>query len=163
MSKCKSRVLVRRTVFDYNCSMLRWLVSTKSDHIGIQFVRYGFVAIAAFVVDFGLLFVFTRYMHIFYLLSATLSFSISLVLNYALSILWVFSKSTYRRHVEILLFIVIGIVGLGLNILIIWACTRFLGLFYLLSKLIAVAIVFFWSFVARRFLLFHNQTKPGNS
>jgi putative flippase GtrA len=74
-----------------------------------------------------------------------------------LSLLWVFSKSAYRRHVEISIFSLIGVVGLGLNLVIIWLFTSVFGLFYLESKLLAVVVVFFWSFGARKFLLYRNN------
>jgi putative flippase GtrA len=137
--------------------MLNKLFLQRTDHPAIQFLRYGFVAVMAFIVDFGLLYVFTYYCHIFYVVSATLSFSISLVLNYLLSVAWVFPRSSHKRHVEMLFFAIIGFIGLGLNALIIWFCTEKIGVYYLYSKLIAVAIVFFWSFTARRFLLFRDQ------
>ncbi len=137
--------------------MFRTLFLAKSNHVAVQFVRYGFVALAAFVVDFGLLYIFTHDLHLYYLVSATLSFLISLVLNYVLSVLWVFSQSSYKRRTEAIMFTVIGLVGLALNVGIIWACTSWLGLFYLTSKLIAVAIVFFWSFAARRYLFHAKQ------
>jgi putative flippase GtrA len=141
--------------------MLRKVLVGKSDHLATQFIRYGFVAVAAFIVDFGLLFYFTHYLHYYYLLSATLSFSISLVLNYWLSVLWVFSKSAYKRHVEVSLFSLIGVVGLGLNLIIIWLFTSVFGLFYLTSKLLAVVVVFFWSFGARKYLLYRKtNTEP---
>lgn len=140
--------------------MFHKLLVAKSEHTGAQFVRYGFVAVAAFIVDFGLLYIFTNKLHIYYLLSATLSFSISLVLNYWLSVLWVFSRSTYKRHVEIGIFTLIGVVGLGLNLVVIGLLTSVFGLFYLKSKLVAVVVVFFWSFGARKFLLYR---KPKQS
>lgn len=137
--------------------MLKKLFVHQSDHIAIQFIRYGIVAVTAFIIDFGLLYIFTAYCHIFYLLSSILSFSISLVANYFLSVAWVFSRSAYRRSVEVTAFIIIGVIGLGLNTLIIWFCTSKLGIYYLVSKLIAVAIVFFWSFAARRYFLFRKK------
>jgi putative flippase GtrA len=117
-------------------------------------IRYGVVAAIAFIIDFGLLFVFTNYLHIFYLLSATLSFSISLIVNYYLSTSWVFSDTTRRaKHIQITLFILIGVSGLALNTAVIGFCTSALGIYYLYSKLIATAIVFFWSFFSRRYLM----------
>jgi putative flippase GtrA len=132
------------------------MVGTTS-HMGIQFFRYGFVAVAAFIIDFGLLFVFTHFLHIYYLVSATMSFLISLILNYYLSTLWVFSHSSRKRSTEVSIFLIINLVGLALNTLIIWASTSMFGIYYLYSKLIAVAIVFFWSFFARRYYIFKNM------
>lgn len=137
--------------------MLKKLGARHSQHVAIQFVQYGFVAVAAFVVDFGLLFVFTHYLHIYYLLSATMSFLLSLVLNYFLSIIWVFSRSSYSRTMEIVAFTIIGLIGLAMNIGVIWFCTAVFGIYYLGSKLIAVCVVFFWSFIARRYLIFNKS------
>ena len=118
-----------------------------------QFIRYAVVAIAAFVVDFGLLFLLTRYFHIFYLFSATFSFLISSIVSYQLSTSWVFLKrSNLPIMVEIIIFFIITLIALGLNDLILWFVTEKLGLFYLLSKIIASMLVFFWSFFSRRYL-----------
>lgn len=124
-----------------------------TEHGGVQFLRYGIVAGIAFVVDFGLLYVFTSKMHMFYLLSTTSSFFISVIVNYILSTWWVFaSRVDRRRSTEMLMFVAICTVALGLNDLFMWLFTSVAGLFYLYSKLITVAIVFFWSFAARRIL-----------
>lgn len=131
---------------------MRDFLITKTHNPWIQLVRYGIVAVIAFAIDFGLLYIFTHYLGIFYLLSATFSFFISLFLNYVLSVRWVFPTDADKRHIQITIFIIIGIVGLVLNLLIIWLCTDIFGIYYLFSKIVAIAIVFFWSFIARRIL-----------
>lgn len=139
-----------------NRALFRALFIEPANHGMVQFVRYGFVAVAAFAFDFGLLFVFTDFLHIFYVLSATMSFAISVVVNYFLSVAWAFGDRVERqRTTEIVLFIAICLVALALNDVFIWLFTSVFGLYYLFSKLITVAIVFFWSFGARR-LVFHS-------
>jgi putative flippase GtrA len=124
-----------------------------TEHGGVQFLRYGVVAVIAFAVDFGLLYVFTDKLHMFYLLSTTSSFFISVIVNYVLSTWWVFaSRVDRRRSTEMLMFIAICTVALGLNDLFMWLFTSVAGIYYLYSKLITVAIVFFWSFAARRIM-----------
>ena len=121
----------------------------------VQFFRYGIVAMLAFAVDFGLLYVFTSIFSFFYLLSATSSFAISVVVNYLLSTVWVFAERAKReRGVELVLFVGICVIALLLNDMFMWIFTSLLGIFYLTSKLMTVTIVLFWSFGARR-LLFH--------
>lgn len=123
-----------------------------TDKAGYQFVRYGFVAAVAFTFDFGLLFVFTHYAGMFYLLSATLSFTLSAVVNYYLSTLWVFSNRVQRQRThELAIFMAICLVALLLNDVFMWLFTSVFGIFYLVSKILTVCIVFFWSFGARRF------------
>ena len=56
-------------------------------------------------------------------------------------------------------FLLIAVIGLGLNELIMYACSDLLGLHYLLSKIVATVIVFFWNFLARRVLVVRTQKR----
>ena len=133
--------------------MLRKIFVAPTSHLFVQLFRYGLVVAVAFPVDFGLLYVFTEYLHMHYLLSAVLSFSISMLVNFLISVLWVFRERAERPlWKEVMAFFIIGFVGLGLTALIVWLCTSVFGIYYMISKLIAVSFVFFWSFSARRLL-----------
>lgn len=121
----------------------------------IQLFRYCFVGGFAFIVDAGGLFVFTEYAGIYYLLSATISFILGLVVNYLLSTAWIFKKSKLsNRWTEFLIYSVIGVVGLGLNTLFLWLFTDCLHIYYMLSKIITAALVMLWNFFARKIILF---------
>jgi putative flippase GtrA len=120
-----------------------------------QLLRYAVVGGCAYVVDFGTLFVLTDYFKMFYLISAALAFTMGLITNYTLSILWVFSKrSVSDKRVEFLIFALIGVIGLGFNEGTMWFFTSFVHLHYLISKLISTVFVFFWNFYARKRILF---------
>ncbi len=54
-------------------------------------------------------------------------------------------------------FAAIGVAGLGLNEAILWMTTEAAGFHYLISKIIATAVVFLWNFAARKYLLFHEK------
>jgi len=88
----------------------------------------------------------------YYLVSATLSFLLSLYVNYIMSVGWVFHQTKYTKSVQIITFLAIGVIGLVLNLVIIWLLTSHFGVYYLLSKLVAIVIVFFWSFLGRKYL-----------
>ena len=131
------------------------LIKNQTDRTHIQFFRYIFVGGAAFIVDFASLFIFTDIFGVYYLTSAAIAFILGLIANYILSIRWVFNKrSLDNMWSEFAIFAVIGIIGLGLNELIIWLFTDYVGLFYLVSKIIAAALILFWNFFARKFTLF---------
>ena len=135
-------------------TLLKRLLSESSDNILIQLFRYGFVGGVAFVVDFGLLAMFTELCGLPYLVSACLSFIAGLSVNYAMSIKWVFNQSedlsAQQRTAEFIVFAAIGVIGLGLNALIMWVSTEFIGFHYLVSKVVSTVTVFFWNFLARR-------------
>lgn len=122
----------------------------KSSNSWIQFFRYAVVAGIGLVFDFGGLYGLTQYAHLNYLVSATISFLVALIVNYLLSMWWVFPLSSYGRWHEFGVFGAIGLVGLGLNDLFIWIFTAYFGLFYLVSKAIATIVVFLWNFLARK-------------
>lgn len=126
----------------------------------IQLFRYFIVGGIAFIADFGLLAFFTEVFYIPYLVSACLSFLAGLIVNYILSIIWVFDskpQSKSAQLVEFILFAFVGIIGLGLNALIIWSLTESGHLHYLFSKIISTIIVFAWNFFARRFIVSQFQ------
>lgn len=136
---------------------LNQLLFIKTDNIFIQFFRYFWVGGIAFLVDFGTLFYLTEFLSVYYLISAMIAFLCGLTTNYLLSIKWVFSTRKYSNIThEIIVFSLIGIIGLGLNELIMWTCTeRLLKFHYLLSKIISTFFVYVWNFFARKFLLFN--------
>jgi putative flippase GtrA len=134
---------------------IRALFLNRTDTSSIQFFRYTFVGGAAFIVDFGSLFVLTEFFNIHYLISAAIAFLLGLIINYALSVVWVFSKRILRnKSLEFGIFAFIGIMGLGLNELFIWFFTEYVHFHYLVSKIISTAFVFLWNFGARKFILF---------
>ena len=131
------------------------LIKNQTDKTHIQFFRYIFVGGAAFVVDFVSLYAFTDIFGVYYLISAALAFIIGLMANYALSVTWVFNSRTLNNMwSEFTVFAIIGVVGLGLNELFIWLFTDYIGMYYLLSKIIAAALILSWNFSARKITLF---------
>ncbi len=131
------------------------LFKEETENTLVQLFRYGFVGGAAFLVDYGVLVLLTEVFGMHYLLSATISFILGLVTNYLLSVVWVFNNRTLgNRWAEFTVFAIIGVIGLGLNALIMYVCTDKIGIHYMISKIISTVIVFFWNFFARKVVLF---------
>ncbi len=92
--------------------MFNKLFVEKTDNTFIQLFRYTFVGGAAFIVDFGSLYLLTDFAGFHYLHSAAIAFILGLIVNYILSILWVFkSRVVNKRIIEFIIFAMIGIVG----------------------------------------------------
>lgn len=136
--------------------MIKKIFIFPTNNTLIQAMRYFFVGGVAFVVDFSLLFLLTSKVGIHYLVSAAISFIFGLIINYFLSRVWVFNKAIIKnRLMEFGLVILISIVGLLLNELFIWFFTDKINIYYLLSKIIAAGIIFWWNFFARKFILYN--------
>ena len=125
--------------------------------------RYLQVAFVAFVVDFGALYAFTEFGGLHYLVSNALAFVLGVATNYLLSIRWVFkSRSMTDRRAEAVVYVLIGVAGLGLNEVFIWSFTELVGLYFMISKVISTGLVFFFNFFVRKFVLFNKKREDKN-
>ena len=136
-------------------SRIQALFTESTSNTAVQFIRYIFVGGGAFLVDFGTLALLHHAVGVHYLTAAAVGFSLGLVVNYAISVRWVFeTRKLQRRWLEFSAYGLIGVVGLGLNQLGIWGVTEHILSVPLAAKLVAAAIVLGWNFSARKFLLF---------
>ena len=122
----------------------------------IQFFRYVFVGGIATIVDWGVLFLLTDGLGIHHLISAIFSFIAGLAANFVLSKLFVFKANEARvePRLEFLAYGFIGVIGLGMTELILLCCTGWLHWHYMLSKVIATALVLVWNYLARKMLVY---------
>ncbi len=119
-----------------------------------QIVRFGGVGVLCFLIDYGILNVLTEYAKVYYLLSATISFSVSVIVNYVLSTLFVFDvDKSHSRVRDLLLFVVFSVIGLGLTAGIMKLGVDWLAFDYRLVKIVATAIVMVYNFVTRKLFL----------
>ena len=119
-----------------------------------QFMKFGVVGVIAFVIDYGLLALLTELFGINSLVSATISFTASVVFNYVASMRYVFThKEGMSRRREFVIFVVLSVIGLLINNGCMWAGVELLGVHYLLTKIVATAIVMIWNFVTRKIFL----------
>ena len=123
----------------------------KTDNSLLQFIRYFFVGGVAAVVNIGMLFIFTDVCHIYYLVSNIISFTLGLIVNYILSKLLVFQdKVSLSTSKEFIIYAIIGVVGLGIDTLLMSIFTDTFNVYYMLSKIISTLLVFIWNFGARK-------------
>ena len=135
--------------------MIDRLFRQPTDNIFIQMFRYIFVGGTAFVVDFFFLYFFSDICHIHYLISGILSFIISVMVNYWMSTQWVFNQDgSNNRFMEFNMFLLISTIGLVFTEILLWFFTDIMGMYYLISKIIAAVIVLFWNFLARRVMFY---------
>lgn len=114
-------------------------------------MKFGVVGIAAFVIDYGLLAVLTELFGVNYLLSATVSFTASVVFNYVASMRYVFThKQGMSRRREFAIFVVLSVIGLAINNMCMWAGVELAGAHYLVVKIGATFVVMVWNFVTRK-------------
>ena len=126
-----------------------------------QIIKFGVVGGLAFIIDYGLLIFCTEVLGINYLISSAIAFSIAVIFNYILSTLWVFDTSGNQndKRMQFVAFVILSIIGLGLTELLMWLGTDVIGIYYLITKIGATAIVMVYNFVTRKMLLEKRPAK----
>ena len=122
----------------------------------LQFFRYIFVGGIATIVDWGILYIFTEFIHLYYILSSVISFIAGLLINFILSKKLVFQSNESKTGImtEFIGYGVIGLVGLGITTLLMLLLTGYMKLYYMLSKVIATILVLLWNYIARKKILY---------
>lgn len=116
----------------------------------VQILRFGVVGVLAFIVDYGILYLLTEHVHLYYLLSSIISFLISLVVNYILSIKWVFDVQKKQTVKDVVIFAILSTIGLLINSLVMYLSVELFSIYYMIGKIIATFIVMVWNFITRK-------------
>jgi putative flippase GtrA len=120
-----------------------------------RIARYFLVGGAAALVDIGLFMLFAGYFAMPYLRVAAGSFIVATLVNYLLSVRFVFvSGQRFGKRWEIALVYLVSAIGLGINQAILAVAVEVAATGLLAAKLTATGIVFFWNYFARRLLIF---------
>lgn len=119
-----------------------------------QILKFGVVGGIAFLIDYGVLMLLSQGVGVDPVLSAAISFCISLAFNYLASMRFVFEhRDDISRSKEALLFIVLSAIGLGINEVCMLAGVAVLGssaLAVTITKLFATTVVMIWNFISRK-------------
>ena len=117
-----------------------------------QILKFGVVGGIAFVIDYGILFLLAKVIGLNELISAAISFIISLTFNYFLRTQWVF-EAKKQTPKEVIIFVLLSVVGLGINEVLIYLGTKKLGIDVMIVKLFATAIVMVYNFITRKLII----------
>ena len=119
-----------------------------------ELLRYFAVSAVALAVDTTALLLAANVMH--YLWAATLGFLLGAVTSYLLSVRWVFRHRRLAAFpkTEFAAFAAVGVAGLGLNNLAIYAAVEHAGLNLLMAKAVAAMLTFSFNFGLRKWGLF---------
>ena len=119
-----------------------------------QFTKFALVGLASLAVEYAFLFTLVEVAHIDYLTGTTVAFIVSIVVNYFLSLRFVFDhREGMSRKREFTIFAVLSAVGLGLNDLYMFVGVGLFNVGYQLMKLISTFIVTWYNYFTRKHFL----------
>lgn len=145
-----------------------------------QIMKFGVVGAFCFLIDYFVLFACTEFIGLPYMVASVVSFTVSVVINYILSVKFVFdTKKDANKSKEFALFVILSLVGLGINQVIMWfgveivmrnwivgyyetiaktgVWTTIIGFAirydYMFIKMVATGIVMVYNFITRKIFL----------
>ncbi len=102
-----------------------------------------------------LLFILTNFFQIYYIASAIISYAFLIALSYYLNDKWTFGSRNGDQKIgkswhRLCIYYSISLIGMGLNVSILYILTEFADIYYLVSSMIATCVVFLWSYLLNK-------------
>ena len=130
------------------------LLFELSQSIIHKFIKFMVVGFSGLFVDFGFTYLLKEKFKWQKYLSNAIGFMMAATSNYILNRIWTFHSSDPKILIEYSQFMVISLVGLGINTLVLWLIVSRLKWNFYFSKLMAIAVVTIWNFVANALITF---------
>ncbi len=121
----------------------------------IKFLKFGIVGFSGLCIDFFITWLCKEKLKINKYLSNSLGFLIAASNNYLLNKYFTFQNTDTHYLTQLFSFFGIALLGLGLNLTILYLLQRYTKCNFYASKIVATAIVFFWNFTANYWFTFN--------
>lgn len=119
-----------------------------------KFLKFGLVGFSGLFVDYGFTFVCKEWLKIQKFISNSIGFTMAATSNYVLNRIWTFKSTNPDIAVEYTEFLIISLIGLGINNFILWLILKKFRINFYLAKLFAIAVVTIWNFLANALFTF---------
>jgi dolichol-phosphate mannosyltransferase len=102
--------------------------------------------------------IFTSYLGIFYLISALISYEISIISSFFMNDKWTFGNilKTSKKQIRLIKFNLFYLMGLGINGIVLLILTDLVGLHYLVAECISLIVVFSFNYTTSKKISFKN-------
>ena len=117
----------------------------------LQYCKFAAVGITSLMVDYGTMIFLTESTGLGYLKACAFSYTLSVFVNYFLSMKYVFhGREDLSRMKEASIFFVLSLIGLFLNQMLMWIAVDVFGIYYAAAKLLSTLIVTNYNFISRK-------------
>lgn len=117
-------------------------------------LKYGLVGGGTFLVELPLLYLLLKYTTLHYTVAITILFILATISNYYFSRKFVFKNTTRGVKSGYIFFLAISSIGLLLTLGIVFLLVDVFSVHVLISRTIAVGLVYLWNFGANQYFNF---------
>lgn len=123
-----------------------------------EIYKYITVGIINAILILTLTIIFTSVLGIFYVISAVVSYELSIIVSFFMHDKWTFVnvKKTSKMYSRFIKYNTFSLIGLGINALVLAILTEQVGLHYTLSESIAILVAFIFNYTMNKKISFRN-------
>ncbi len=114
----------------------------------LKFVKFSIVGSSGVIIDFALTYLCKEKLKINKYISNSIGFIVAATSNYILNRIWTFGSENPEIATEYGKFIMVSVVGLGINNFVLWLLHGKGKLNFYVSKFVSVGIATIWNFFA---------------
>jgi len=122
-----------------------------------QFFKFAIVGVLNTFINMGVLYVFTEYLKVYYIVSAIFAFLVAVTNSFILNKIWTFKEDikdkTTKKYSK---FFIISVLALITNLSLLYVFTEVFKFYYLISQVIAIAVSLWINFLGNKFWTFKN-------
>lgn len=119
-----------------------------------KIISYAWISLIVTIIDVSLLFAFTEFLNINYLISATCSYCTGTIIAYFLQKKYTFKNKNKKILLQFYVFAIISIVGLFINLFVLKILVDYANMWYLFAKVFAIILGFIWNYTANKNITF---------
>ena len=120
----------------------------------LKFIKFCAVGFSGMVIDFGTTWLLKEKARVNKYIANSAGFILAATSNYIWNRLWTFQSENNQIAFEYLSFIIISVIGLGINNLVVFLFSDKLKFNFYFSKLIAIGVVTLWNFIMNYLITF---------
>jgi len=119
-----------------------------------KFIRFVLVGFSGLVVDYSVTWVSKEKLKIQKFIANAIGFSTAATTNYFFNRIWTFHSTDPEIMIEYSQFLLISLIGLGINTFILWLILKYLKINFYVAKFFAILVVTVWNFFANLYFTF---------
>lgn len=122
-----------------------------------QFWKYFVIGASTTGLDFLLLYVFVTYLHLFYLIAASISIIIVFFINFSLNKYWTFESRNKNYFNLSWKYALCHAVGWAIGLAVLTLLVEIFGIWYLTAKVFATGVAFIWNYFVAKNWVFKSE------
>jgi len=122
-----------------------------------MFIQYFFAGLFCAFVNWGVFYLLNYKLGMYYLLAAVICFFVGSTVNFVLCKIIFKSKEGRKKRTEFIMVILVGAIGLAIDLGATAFCVEILGFPNMISKIAGTGVAFVFNYTSKQFYIFSHK------